>query len=137
MHMYEDANESRQSKRSPCRISLRFFISNQNLCTFIYDIASHPAHAVERSKLMEPFLQTEFLLQLWFIHAEDTISSSPSTSSATSTSHVSYLETAALLIYLCGLWHALLIICGRRVLNSLFAVLLFVLPLSIYSHFTS
>jgi hypothetical protein len=70
--MYEDANESRQSKRSPCRISLRFFISNQNLCTFIYDIASHPAHAVERSKLMEPFLQTEILLQLWFIHAKDT-----------------------------------------------------------------
>jgi hypothetical protein len=54
------------------RLSSRFFISNQNLCTFIYDMVLHPAHAFERSKLMKPFLQTESLLQLWFTHAKDT-----------------------------------------------------------------
>lgn len=102
---------------NPCKVndrrvglSLRFFISNQNLCTFIHDMVAHPAHAFERSKLLYPVLQTGSLPQLWFTHAmDDNQQLAVHMPSTTSTSYISCLETAPFLMYLYGLWQALLI----------------------------
>lgn len=61
---------------NPCKFNdrhvglpLRFWISNQNLCTFTRDMVARPAYVFQRNKLLEPFLQTGSLPQLWFTPA--------------------------------------------------------------------